>query len=459
MKNINLSSIKKFKTDSTVWQMLYGIAFCALSVLLAVRLFHIIDQYAVNIIFLDQVGFQTPIYEHKGLWELFTRQLGPHRQGLGEFVTWAVIHLSGWNTRAESFTILAVLYACLPVALLLKIKLTGKLQITDLWFPFLFFSPIHWEHMIITPNISHSILPLCLILFYALAWTIPNIYLRAACILTLNFLLIFTGFGIFMGLITLGLLIIELVYSIVKKNALMIRYTATCFVIALSSFAIFSIGYKFHQATDPINLSMQSLYKIPAFMALMNANLFGLKYLDHPAISLVVGFLLLFAILAIFIIHFKNYFRNPFQEKPIDKVIVALIGYSLLFSFVTALGRDSYGVNGGQVSRYMALLIPGYMGVYFALLTARINYRNVLLIAFSLMILIAGGLPMNFRDQEMMIHISRGKTLWKECYLETENYYGCNQSTGFKIHPRKESIVIERLNYFKENDLNLYLDD
>lgn len=65
----------------------------------------------------------------------------------------------------------------------------------------------------------------------------------------------------------------------------MIRYTATCFVIALLSFASFSIDYA-HQATDPINLSMQSLLKIPAFMALMNANLFGLKYLDHPTFVL-----------------------------------------------------------------------------------------------------------------------------------------------------------------------------
>lgn len=164
MKNIYFSSIKKFKTDSTVWQVFFGIVFFTLSVILAVRLFHIIDQYAVNIIFLDQVGFQTPIYEHKGLWELLPGQLGPHRQGLGELVTWAVIHLSGWNTRAESYDFSRSLCACLPVACLLKIKLTGKWQITDLWFPFLFFSPIHWEHMIITPNISHSILPLLLIL-------------------------------------------------------------------------------------------------------------------------------------------------------------------------------------------------------------------------------------------------------------------------------------------------------
>ena len=194
-------------------------------------------------------------------------------------------------------------------------------------------------------------------------------------------------------------------------------------------------------------------------MALMNSNLLGLKYLDSPILSLLVGFLLLFATLAGFIIHLKRYLKNPFQEQPIDKIIVILTGYSLLFSLITGLGRISFGVTGGQVSRYMALLIPGYIGVYLALITARVNYRTVLSVGFSLMILIAGVMPLNVRDQELMIQISNGKTRWKACYRETEDYYGCNQSTGFKIHPRKESIVIERLNYFKENDLNLYLDD
>ena len=459
MKKIHLPSLKQFKPDLTACQVFYGVVFCLFSILLAIRLFCIVDQYAVNIIFEDQVGFQTPIYEHKGVWELFTRQLGPHRQGLGEFVTWAVIRLSHWNTRAESFTILAVLYGCLPVALFLKTKLIGKLQLTDLWFPFLFFSPVHWAHFTITPNISHSILPLLLILFYALAWTIPNGALRAGCVLSLNFLLIFTGFGIFMGVITLGILIIELVFSIVNHNVFRIRYSLTCLIVAVLSFAIFGIGYRFYEVSDPINHSIQSLLKIPAFMALMNANLLGLKYLDSPILSLLVGFLLLFATLAGFIIHLKRYLKNPFHEQPIDKIIVILTGYSLLFSFVTGLGRISFGVTGGQVSRYMALLIPGYIGVYLALITARVNYRTVLTVGFSLMIILAGVLPLNVRDQEMMIQISNGKTLWKACYLEAEDYYGCNQSTGFKIHPRKESIVIERLNYFKENDLNLYLDD
>ncbi len=171
-----------------------------LSLALGIRLFQIADAYAVNLIYYDQFGFMTPFFMGESIWSMFAWQHGPHRQGLGELITWVVVELSGWNTRAESFTILAALVLCVPLATWLKYRVVGRLQLIDLLLPVIVLNQYQWEQLTSTPNLSHSVLPLMLLLAYSLAYLIGNAAHRTAAVLSCNFLLLFTGFGVFAGL-------------------------------------------------------------------------------------------------------------------------------------------------------------------------------------------------------------------------------------------------------------------
>jgi len=80
------------------------------SVLLAGRLFALVSQKAVNILFWDQWGFLSPLFQGKTGWALFTTQAGSHRMGVGFFLIQLLAGLTHWNTRADSFAILALVF-------------------------------------------------------------------------------------------------------------------------------------------------------------------------------------------------------------------------------------------------------------------------------------------------------------------------------------------------------------
>lgn len=80
----------------TTW--LLGLAF----VVLAVRLGHFVDRFAVNLVFWDQWDFLQGLFDDASLWELFRRQHGPHRQGVANLLIAGEYALTGWNGRADA---------------------------------------------------------------------------------------------------------------------------------------------------------------------------------------------------------------------------------------------------------------------------------------------------------------------------------------------------------------------
>ena len=68
------------------WLLSYGpVAVVAMAFALFVwRFFRLISQYAVNIFFSDQWDFNdATLFQKHSIWQMFTWQHGPHRQGLG----------------------------------------------------------------------------------------------------------------------------------------------------------------------------------------------------------------------------------------------------------------------------------------------------------------------------------------------------------------------------------------
>ena len=77
----------------------------AAHLILSWRLLRFIGEKSVNVLFWDQWDFYDPLFEHKGLCELFRWQHGPHRMGIGLVLTKVVAELSRWDTVVDSFGI------------------------------------------------------------------------------------------------------------------------------------------------------------------------------------------------------------------------------------------------------------------------------------------------------------------------------------------------------------------
>ncbi len=60
-------------------------------------------------------------------------------------------------------------------------------------------------------------------------------------------------------------------------------------------------------------------------------------------------------------------------------LIVILLGFSLTFSAATAVGRVCLGPEGARASRYLTLLIPAFLGIYFSILAIRNHRKRVVL--------------------------------------------------------------------------------
>jgi len=464
-----------YKSKPAIRQAIIPASIGMLSVILGIRLFRIVDTYAVNLIYYDQFGFMTPFFKGADPWTMFTWQHGPHRQGLGELITWVVVRLSGWDTRAESFTILAALLLSLPLAFLLKYRLVRRVQVTDLILPVIILNVYQWEQLVRTPNLSHSVLPLLLILLYGLAWLIPSPPWRITSVLTTNFLLVFTGFGLFMGLITLAVFSLELSVATRRHQGERAVKSAIGLGGAVLTAWTFAHNWRIWPANYCFGLQWAYVPRYPAFMITMLARFVGVDFNVAPTAGVVVGILLLSGIIAAFSLNARAYVRDAFNPDQSSKIITMLTGFSLIFAGSTAVGRICFGMEAAQASRYVTLLIPGFLGLLLSI--SRIKVSGVpAALGLTLALLLAKcALPLAEPDRAAAQALFEAKTRWRECYLLSGDYLGCNESTGFAIYPPGPDLwaamhpeyaadgsgparIIGRLDYLKERHLNLYQD-
>ena len=146
----------------------------ALALCLA-RFAQLIQTGSVNVLFGDQWDFLSPLFRGEDPWSLFVQQHGPHRQGLGGILQWMLYRLSGWDVRWEAWAGFATLGAS-PLV-------------------FIILSTLHWETLLLAPNLAHSILPLALTLLLVHAWFTSGLVMRVVSVGFIGAICTFTGFG------------------------------------------------------------------------------------------------------------------------------------------------------------------------------------------------------------------------------------------------------------------------
>jgi hypothetical protein len=435
----------------TPW--LVALAILSSVVVMAYRFFALINTYAVNLLYFDQWDFYGPLFREQGFWELFSFQHGPHRQGLGSIVIQIVAGLTAWNSRADAFTVGAIIASAMLAAFYLKRRLFGELTLADAIIPLIFLTIAQYESLVITPNPAHGALPLLLVLSSALAWGLQPALARYTAIIILNFLLIFTGFGLFMGLITPALLALDAFQQARTDRGNAWVPPLVALALALMSIYLFTIGYVFQPAITCFEFPHQRPWEYPWFVGLMLARFLGVSYDPASALASILGCTLIILMVGVLAYHLFILIRSGVRARGTSTVIAILIGYSLLFCMNTAIGRICAGMESSQASRYLTLLIPAFFGLYLHILTlCRMPVRYV---ALALCIALLLPLPLQAKDAKLIQGFTEGKQRWKACHLETERIDHCGRVSGLTIYPAPPELKA-RLAYLKQHQLNLF---
>jgi hypothetical protein len=416
------------------------------------RLVAVVNRYSVNMIFWDQWDFYTPLFNRAPLWRIFTWEHAPIREGLGLVLDKFVLDATRWNTRAEALFMVAVLFLATIAALALKQKLYGRWSYSDVVIPCLILTFAQVEILIGEENPSYSVFPELLIILYCLAWTISKPILRYGSVVILNFLLIYTGFGFFMGPVTIGILILDLRREFRTSTSL--RLPTAALVVALASQASFFYHYQWSTEIS-CPLFRAPIWQYPWFMALMMSYFFGLRVV---VVASILGSAIALTAVAILAWHFLRLWRER-QWSPIDLTIVILLAYTLFFQANSALGRVCLGMPfAAQFSRYMGLLVPAFLAIYLHVLTWRRKRTQAAALILLLLALIPSTLQIPAGYSPQAVH--DGKAAWQACILQVGQIDYCDRATNFPVYPfARKTNLLEKLQFLQENRFNLYSGD
>jgi hypothetical protein len=420
-------------------------------VVLGIRLLQLIDHYAVNILFWDQWDFLTGFFEGRGWWDLFTWQHSAHRQGLGNLSIYALYSLSGWDVRVEAFAAGVIVYAASLVAVLVKRQLFHTLVWTDVCIPLIFLTLAQYEIFIGTPNLAHGSLPLLLVMLFCLAMLNTRPLMRLVLCLIINFVAIYTGFALFLGLVTIVFLALLLVHRVREHQEVLLH--AVALGVALASFASFFLSYTFVQPDFDCFLLPDYI----SFLAFIVGRPFGITRFVGIKVWLSLGILAMLVVTSLTVSWRMLCASHPSR---LVQVMFVLTTFSLLFSAHTAAGRLCLGVDTAGSSRYVPYNLPAIFGLYLGLLKLahfRPRAAQVLVTLFVILCVIK---EIPARQDNATIHsFANGKQAWKNCYLRSEDIAACDKSTGFPIYPIPQATRLsEKLQYLKDHRLNLYKD-
>jgi hypothetical protein len=427
--------------------------------LLSVQLFSLISRYAVNVLFSDQWEFDdATLFQQHSTWEMFRWQHGQHRQGLGALSQKLIEPYIHWNSHYEAFGIGAIIVIAALVALLLKVRLYGAIRYSDVVIPCLFLTPRQWESVVLTANPTHAFLPLLLIL-YCLCWLIPAYYWKYTCVLLVNFLLIYNGYGIFVGFLTPALLALHFFGNTLHLAPKYQWVSAAALTISIASLASFFVGYKFQSGVDCFSLAPENPVLYLWFVALMFTHAAGLNILSITFATLAGSIALLLLLVGLWVVVKRLFVAQAEDTWSRDTVIAALLAYCVVFCLNAAYGRLCLGLAAAATSRYTPYVVFGFFGLYLYALSDHARNLCAYLVLVLVLFATLGARPLSGSDARIVKEMTNSKRAWRECYLGRHDIRECDNLTKFQVHPHPEGTHLrEKLDFLERNHLNLYAD-
>jgi hypothetical protein len=424
----------------------------ALAAALALRLLLFVDAHAVNLMVMDQFDFYVPLFDegYGAIAKLrFQFQDSPHRMGAGWAVIEVVARASSWDTRADSFSIAGAMIAGCGLALWLSWRLHGALSAWDACIPLLALTLKQFATFVGTPDIALAALPFLLLVATGLALTVVDVRLRLALLLGLDLLCVYTGFALFAGVLV-PLLIAYEGYAGRVEWRTALGGVALASVIGLSFF----VGYDSSSARNPVATQLGVVEYLS-----YATNLFATFFEARSAVAAgAVGLLWPLLLGAPLAVSGLRMVRR--QARPADSVVVLLSGFGSLFVAFNTLGRVGESPDYAFASRYVTLMIPGVLGAYFSARAIRASRPRGFALSLLLSALLAGELASDAEIRGVASSMAEQKSAWRDCYLGSRDFNGCNQSVGHVPYPPREDLarIERRFQQLEERRLNLFKD-
>jgi hypothetical protein len=342
------------------------------------------------------------------------------------------------------------------LAVLLKRTLFGRLCWSDVAIPLIFLSLIQSETLIGATNPAFGALPLLLIICFCLCLLIPNHFWRYGLILTADVVLVYTGYGFFMGILTPAVFGLQAWRS--RKAGQGSRLLSLAGIILSGAvLASFFVHYTFTPNAECFEFPHRNFHEYPWFVALMISSFLGLR--RPMALATAAGCVGLAVVISAFAIQFRHlldrHHEHSKDEGTTELVIVVLLGYSLLYAGSAAVGRVCLGLpDAAQVPRYSTLLIPAFLGLYLFLLMLPAGRLARFTMAVFFLVILPGGVAV---PNSSARKLRDGKVAWASCYLQTGDLVRCDQTTGFPLYPHpQQNAMREKLAYLRAHRLSFF---
>jgi hypothetical protein len=425
-----------------------------------------IARFQPNMLFMDQWDYLNPLFNHEGWQSRFLQQQGPVREGLGLIITGWILEATAWDIRYDSLWGATMLLVATMLAARLKWKMTGTLRFSDAWIPLVFLSLGQFETVLSTPNQSHSVLPLALILLTANVWLSTRRAVRYLGAGALGVMLTFTGFGLFAGGIIGVLLAARLVRHALAREYRSLWSAAIGLTAIVVGWYRFSIGYTFQPAVEGFRFPWTPWTDYVRFIVLM-LNLPS-AHLGEASRHYLFG-----SILALIVAGTAVYTASLLVRRGTsvnDDVLVLCTWSGVLYVITTAVGRIPLGVTAGATPRYLSLMLPIWFAVY--LLAARFPRR--LLPAATLLLGLFALLPYSSMGRQplaewpgafgvrpwqhdVMVFFGITKVVWADNYVATGSWESAQAAVVQPIHPSPAgSRFDEKLRFLREHKLTFF---
>ena len=331
-------------------QLLRRSTFLLIGGLLIANIIAFVLQNAVALPSSDQWDLHEPVWRDASVWTLIHHQHGPHRQGVFFPLTAEILQLAHGDIRVESLWIALWLILGGVLAWWLPRRFFGRWHWTDMLPLACGLSLLPNETLTTTPNLSHSIGPLVLVLLAAHALLVEQVWLRWVLLGLIGPALTFTGFGLFGSVVLLAL---GLITALRRGPERWPAALATGMLTA--GWLLFFCDYRFEPAAPGYQFPHFPLWDYGPFLMAMLSTPHGFTSPAQPGL-MIGGLLLLIGGTALVSTVTRLY--RPAGDRRRDCVLVLLLGTSLLFAANTAIGRVQLGEQCGMASRYLSLLLP-----------------------------------------------------------------------------------------------------
>jgi len=417
--------------------------------------FYFTYLFSVNIFFSDSWDYNRVFINGLSVFQQFIYQHGPQRLGLGLVITGVLNQFSGWDETWVSYCVAILLFLSAIIYLIIKRMLFTKLNPFDVMIVMLVLSLNQFEALTISPFISHSAIPALFVSLYCLSLFVKPLILRNALLLTANLNLIFSSFGFFMGPVSLMLFGLELLAAFRKRNKKEIFVGSITLFFAMVTILLFFINYSTAYVGNHITLLLDKPWQYLFYISLSYSGVFG--YRGVGMLQTGLGFFILGLVSWVFVQSISNLISVKHKlsgnQIILNKILLVLTSYSLLFSINLAFGRIEFGLALSQSPRYIPYLIPSLVGVYFYFNCLTMFKKSLIIPALFIFMLFSQYLTRNSLADMKSWHDR--KDAWKTAYLKYDNANMADSVSNFSVYPDNKGIT-GTLDYLKKHKLNLY---